>query len=287
MRLIDLTAAVRTLAQSGLRHKAPQTIKKGLDQYLAWAVEDGGYMNRKVVPNIVNEIIDPNLPTGEITDFMQKRMRALARLQRDFLRVDRDPSFWSTKKYRYPGDEESPMRNRLLLQKYLSPRGKRNLPRRMRCFDDELAEDTKPPDITPPKRADTAARRWFFFSSPAEKEIDELAEEKAAAKAKTLTPPRQTPQREDLTGVEYRNTPPVVYGFFIYNTSVFVLTVDSSKGENAYVSFHVETDFMNKRQCVWNALTLGMVTCLARDDVRKRISDFTESDTGQESDPDV
>lgn len=281
-----MTAAVRTLAQSGLRRKAPQTIKKGLDKYLAWAVEDGGYNNRLVVPNIVNEIIDSNLPTTEITQFMQKRMRALARLQRDFLRVDRDPSFWSIKKHRYRGDEESPMRNRLLLQKYLSPRGKRNLPTDSRSYDDELAADHATSQ-TPSKKAEAGLRKWFFFSSPAKETIDELADAKETPAGKMLTPPRQTPQLESDKDVEYKSKPPVVYGFFIYNTSVFVLTTDSSKGENAYVSFHVETDFMNKRQCVWNALTLGIVACLARDELRQRLSDFAESDCGEESDPDI
>lgn len=295
LRLIDLTTAVRTLAQSGLRKKGPQTIKKGLDQYLSWATEDGGYDTRKIVPNIVNELVDPLLPSGEVIGYIKKRMRALARLQREFLRVDRDPSFWATRKVRYPGDEESPMRNRLLLQKYLSPRAKRNWPRARRSIDELAGNPEGSSHETPAKEGVAARIRRTLFSS--HKETDELSNESAAGAI--ITPPRngesarnylQTPERDgtfELDGIQYRHRPPVVYGFFVYITSVLVVTMDSSKGEDGYVSFQVETDMMDRRQSVWNALTLGMVTCMARDELRGRLLDFQESDAGVESDPDV
>lgn len=85
----------------------------------------------------------------------------------------------------------------------------------------------------------------------------------------------------------YRRPPPVVYGLFILNTTVLLLTVDSSKGDSAYVSFHVQTNLQDTHQSVWNALTLAMAVCLARDELRGRREDFEALPVEVESDPDA
>ncbi|SPN97678.1 uncharacterized protein DNG_01191 [Cephalotrichum gorgonifer] len=70
---------------------------------------------------------------------------------------------------------------------------------------------------------------------------------------------RETPER-----------PPVLYGLFIVNTTLLVLTVDPSKGEEAHVSYQVEVNFNQRNQGVWNAITVAIVVCLARDDMITR-----------------
>ena len=85
----------------------------------------------------------------------------------------------------------------------------------------------------------------------------------------------------------YRRPPPVVYGLFILNSSVLLLTADSSRGDKAYVSFHVQTNFQDTHQSVWNALTLAVAICLARDELRERREDFESLPIEVESDPDA
>lgn len=97
-----------------------------------------------------------------------------------------------------------------------------------------------------------------------------------------------TPPPETLDLSQFRRRPPVVYGIFILRTSVFILTVDSAKdGKNAYVSFHVDVHFMDRHQSVWNALTVALVVCLARDELMTRLDDFETADMPEESDPDA
>lgn len=302
VRLIDLTSNVRTTAQSGLRHRTAGMIKKGIDQFLSWAAEDGGYSHLRVVPNIITEVIDKKMQESDITELMQSRMRALARLQREFLREDRDPNFWdvgdaqTTAATAAVDDLDATTMEKLLIQKYLSPRGKRASSRQRRhtSMDDELASlPVTDGSGTPIK--DDAPKRRRAFKSPSN-ELDELAQNSsgnhlstppsATREIKRLTP--HTPPDRSRDPVQYRRKLPVVYGLFILNASALILTVDSSKGDNAYVSFHVETDFMNRRQSVWNALTIAIVACLARDELKQRVSDFDAVDGPfNESDPDV
>ncbi len=322
MRLIELTASIRTTSESGLHHRVPAMLKDGLDRFLAWAAEDGGYSHLRVVPNAIAEVIDTALLEGDITALLQGRMRALARLQRDYLRQDRDPNFWQgittgatasrTKTEDDEGGDDDDAygdRDSLLLQRYLSPRKDRLFnrtprrgnggPRRRRrlgsnAMEDELA--TTPDDQT--SGADAAvSRRRRTFASPVS-ELDELAQpggdscllssppsERTEASRRLQSSPATSPSSPAT--VQYRRRPPVVYGFFVLNSSIFVLTTDASRGENAYVSFHVETDFMEQGQCVWNALTLAIVACLARDDMRLRVDDFEPLAAEEESDPDA
>lgn len=317
MNLIELTAAIRTASESGLHTRVPELIKEGMDKFLAWAAEDGGYSHLRVVPNIITEIVDTTMEEIDITDLMQSRMRALGRLQREFLREGRDDDFWDgtgpadTKAALYEDEDDHGLtRNDLLLQKYLSPRkahahkhkrgagGKRRRRRSNNSMEDELAVQA-----TPDSANGTRPTKRRTFASPST-EVDELAtpdvsgistppSERKEAKhvfsspASAATTGHSSP-RSATEDVKYRRPLPVVYGLFVLNTSVFVLTADSSRGDTGYVSFHVETDFMERRQSLWNALTLAMVACLARDELRLRADDFEPLGTGgDESDPDA
>jgi hypothetical protein len=85
-----------------------------------------------------------------------------------------------------------------------------------------------------------------------------------------------------------KRLPPVLYGLFIIHTMVLVLTVDSAKPpEEAQVSYHVEVNFNIPYQGVWNALTVAIPVCMARDDMRKRLGDFAMLAPVVESDPDA
>ncbi|KAK2594251.1 hypothetical protein QQS21_008030 [Conoideocrella luteorostrata] len=220
LRLIDLTSSVRTTIQSGLRQKGPPLIKKSLDRYISWAAEDGNYSHLRFVPNMITAVLDATLEEHEITSLMEQRMRALATVQREFLRVDRDVNFWDAvnASYRHTNVSISDA----LVDKFLGI----------------MNEDSK-------RRAEG--------------------------------------QEEEVI---YRRKPPVVYGLFILRSSAFLLTVDSAKGYDAYVSFHVDMHFMDRHQSVWNALTVAIAVCLARDQLVERMEDFDEWPVLQESDSD-
>lgn len=98
-------------------------------------------------------------------------------------------------------------------------------------------------------------------------------------------PPPCTPPPK--TG--YRRRPHVVYGLYILGTSVFILTADSSKGGEGYISFHVDVNFADNHQSVWNALTVALVVCSARDELMSRLDDFKPAviTCDSDSDPDV
>lgn len=65
---------------------------------------------------------------------------------------------------------------------------------------------------------------------------------------------------------QYVVHPPVLYGLFVVNTTLLVLTIDSTKGEFAHVSYQVEVNFNKRNQGVWNAITVAIVGCQARND---------------------
>ena len=330
MRLIDLTLKVRTTSQSRLRHRIAGIIKEGIDQFLGWAAEDGGYADLKIVPNILTEAIDAKtMRANHITDYMQYRMKAMVQLHREFWRVDRDPDFWQAIEpwIMNPDNSLHPLlleKARRVYKKLTTLEGGKSIP-------DELASDI---DITPPKTA-AGAKRIRVANSPTA-ETDELAaspgdreskKQKMAAQddrdrdlekqdyevnqkshsSKTnlaslvvresplskdakpsnadKSPLRRSPENEG--DIKFRRTPPVVYGLFILNTSVFLLTADSAKGDDPYVSFHVEMDFLDRHQSVWNALTVAIAACMARDELMSRTEFFEALPEVQESDPDA
>jgi hypothetical protein len=80
----------------------------------------------------------------------------------------------------------------------------------------------------------------------------------------------------------------VVWGLFIINSSVFLCTLDAAKeGDDAYVSWHAEIAFTQTRQCVWHALTVALVVCLARDELMTRLDDFDTLPEEPVEDPDL
>ncbi|KAM0082914.1 hypothetical protein ACKRZS_004856 [Fusarium odoratissimum] len=281
IRLMDLTAKTRTSIQSGLRRKVPQLIKRELDKYLSWAAQDGDYLHLRIVPNILTEVVDTTMPENEITEHIQNRMRALAKLQREFLREDRSPQFWDVIKpsvFASPKIKLEPEDGLTSFGGWLTPAKSRlgSHPRVGNIFPTtethEVAVKIEPglksPGISArvlPKTT-TLSRKSYPSQSPS----PSLPEE-------PQTPPRHT----------YRRHPPVVYGLFILNTSVLVLTADSSKGSDAYVSFQVQVDFQDEHQGIWNALTIAIAVCLARDELRTRASDFEELPCVEDSDPDA
>nr|RBQ87481.1 hypothetical protein FVER53263_06187 [Fusarium verticillioides] len=281
IRLMDLTATTRTTIQSGHRIKVPQLIKQQLDKYLSWAAQDGDYLHLRIVPNILTEIVDTKMLEDEITEHIQKRMRALAKLQREFLREDRNPQFWDVIKssvFASPKIKLEPDDGPTSFGGWLTPTQSR-LGSHLQSGNvvpttetHEVAVKIEPGFKSPgisagvlPKTT-MLSRESYHSDSPS----PSLPEE-------PQTPPRHT----------YRRHPPVVYGLFIINTWVLVLTVDSSKGSNAHVSFQVQVDFKDEHQGIWNALTIAIAVCLARDELRTRATDFEELPCVEDSDPDA
>ncbi|KAM5365606.1 hypothetical protein ACJZ2D_010941 [Fusarium nematophilum] len=325
-RLIDLTAKARTSIQSGFRSKVSHLIKREVDKYLSWAAQDGSYAHLRIVPNVMTEVVDTSMREDDITQYIQSRMRSLAKLQREFLREDRDPQFWDVLK---PGLMSSPMikvepdDGSPALEKWPRP-GKRRRDSHLRL--DELSSET-PTNGKVVVKVEPGHKRLRLFRSSASVDVDELLQSheegrrdlpekihwkkssdkkikgtpdtaKPSARVSSTTsdplssprsPSSISPPPEPHTPPKYtyRRQPPVVYGLFILNTSVLVLTIDSAKGPDSYVSFHVQVDFQDEHQSVWNALTIALVVCLARDELRVRAQDFDELPCLEESDPDA
>ncbi|KAH7160941.1 hypothetical protein EDB81DRAFT_783595 [Dactylonectria macrodidyma] len=307
LRLVDLTSTVRTSIQTGSRHKVPGIIKRELDRYLSWAAQDGEYAHLRIVPNIITEVIDTTMPEADITNYIKERMRSLARLQREFLRVDSDPEFWDVVK---PSIMVSPMVKMELEDG--SPTSLRRWPKAAPGRRDSSSDPDELSTETPTRRKtvkqDAGRKRRRLFTSPTTPGVDELAdcspdkEHDAATRgspAKKIKiedcsknesdPASPPPCRRPVTPLclSYRRDPPVVYGLFILNTTVLLLTVDSRKGDSAYVSFHVQANFQDPRQSVWHALTMALAVCIARDELMTRTVDFDELPVIEESDPDA
>lgn len=301
LRLIDLTSSVRTTCQSGLRDKTPTLIKKGLDKFLNWAAEDGGYSNLKAVPNIMTEIIDPGMREDEITSAMERRMRAMAKLQREFLRVERDPTFWDVEEQRLK-DPVSDMHS-LLLEKYVGCDDDLNQPNSAALSEHLESQGDVDSDATPVKAtvghkqpANLTRNRSKIRGAESlnrnEQPNIKMEDEDTLKQFSPQGPtehqqPSTAADTYDMANRTYRRRPPVVYGLFILRTSVFLLTVDSAKGDTAYVSFHVDMHFTDRHQSVWNALTVAIAVCLARDQLMARLDEFDIASEVEESDPDA
>lgn len=202
--------------QSGQRHKAPRVILAALQRYVRWAAWDAGHAGRRIVPNmLVAAAAAADVPQDHhhhhyaaaeeeeeaaITAGMERRMRALARRQRDFFAS--------------------------------RPHG-------------------------------TAQQGQYRRQHQQEQEQEQEQKEQKEEKKK---------------GGGCRSQPqlPVVYGLFVLNCSVVLLSVDSAKGDDAYVSFHVDMDLEDRHQSVWNALTVAVAVCLARDQLVRVVDAFDE-----------
>jgi hypothetical protein len=286
-RLIDLTADVRTTVQSNFRPKVPKVIKKGIEDFIIWAARDGGYSHLKYVPNLMVWVVPRRMDHDRIDAFMQTRMRSLARLQREYLRADRAPDFWKTTASPFLGPKKA--MGTQFSKKYApySPIIKKE-------WEESSLMDLEPvPNDLEKALKDTSSEEKApqdTKSQPSPNSKDELkkrAHDNDRPKSRTLaffgsrdrprTPPKPT----------FRRQPPVVYGLFIVGTSVFLLTLDSAKGDAGYVSFHLELNFLDSHQSVWNGLTLAIAICLARDELMSRRDDFETLPAHLEGDPDA
>ncbi|KAL4722607.1 hypothetical protein ACLX1H_010488 [Fusarium chlamydosporum] len=259
-----------------------------LDRYLNWAAQDGGFMHLRVVPNIMVEAVDTTMPEDEISKHIQNQMRSLAKLQREFLRADRSSRFWDVVKpniFKTPRDKEEP---KIKIEiddespscaRWLTPTESRDSPH---YHIDRVFAVTESHDV--------AIKVEPGLKSPGLSATTQVF--KTTSISKASSPPYSLPSNspdepQTPSNRIYTRHPPVVYGLFIINTSVLVLTTDSSKGPDPYVSFHIQVDFFDEHQGIWNALTIALVACLARDELRTRITDFEELPCVEDSDPDA
>lgn len=91
-----------------------------------------------------------------------------------------------------------------------------------------------------------------------------------------------------VEGVRYTQRPPVLYGIFVIHHSAIVLSMDSFKeGKAALVSYQVEAGFNVQYQGVWNAITMAIIICLARDHMVTMANDFVQLVGSPDSDPDA
>ncbi|EHK24891.1 uncharacterized protein TRIVIDRAFT_54591 [Trichoderma virens Gv29-8] len=267
-RLIDLTANVRTSCQSGLRRKTPLMIKKSLDKYLSWAAEDGGYSHLKYIPNITVEIVDKTgegLEEHQLTAFVGMRMRQLAQSHRELLAIKAEQE---------ENSADMDIDRELLRRPVIKPES-----------HGETSVIDSGDDEPTTKQGNKARDRVYV-------KLEDEEEEKQTIIKKELFDDSD----DDITMADipmapttsYLRPPPVVFGFFIVSTSVILLTADSSKEDaDMKLNYHVDLDFQNRSLGVWNALTVAIATCLARDDMMKRMGDFEEEIYVEESDPDA
>ncbi|KAL6832887.1 hypothetical protein V8C40DRAFT_262735 [Trichoderma camerunense] len=307
-RLIDLTASVRTYCQSGLRQTVPQRIKKALNNYLSWAAEDGGYSHLKYTPNTIVEVVDRNGEGSTLAAFIETRMRELAQAHRELLAIKTEQGIYSTDM-----DVDKEVETQIKTEEEASverqPGGNRS--RSWRTFGSRimsrLFQLLRRPVIKPESHGETSvinsgddepnsqAKSRVYVKRENKEEENEIAIKRELfddsdddiimadipmASTTTLhSPPPPT---------SYIRPPPVVFGFFIVATSVILLTADASKEDaDMIINFHVDMDFQNRSLGVWNALTVAIATCLARDDMMKRMGDFEEEGVVEESDPDA
>ncbi|KAL2877928.1 hypothetical protein SGCOL_006879 [Colletotrichum sp. CLE4] len=251
-RLIELTAHVRGLCQIRQRHRARALIEKELHEYAKWAEQDGGYNSLEYLPNLVIDMVDTKTSPQAIEEHMQFRLKAAAATHRAHWRNDA-----AYPDYLEDEDEDADIEdNRVVLvpDTYQTPSPK------------------KPRTLRPSAPPSNGAKYD-------DNQKHELLGSKLVSPVK-----RSSPWQEE----EYTRRPPVIYGLFIVNTSVMVLTIDSAKeGEEAYVSYQVEVGLSKNYQAVWNAITIAIVVCLARDAMMEMKKDFNTSLINGDSDPDA
>ncbi|KAK0391303.1 hypothetical protein NLU13_0804 [Sarocladium strictum] len=282
MNLIDLSSKVRTLLQSGLTHKAPGTIEKTLNAFLAWAAADGGYHKLEIIPNLIAEVVEAD---ADHVAVIKSRMDALAQLHRDFLRADRNNHSWQSVKTEVHDQgflmAGSPSSSARLKTKSRMSLGQASPQQRA-----ALAAGVSPSSA--PSKAPGQKRKRSQDDDTATPERPKKMRntpDKTLHRSRRLSP--RTPFRSKQQN-GFTRQPPVVWGLFIINTSVFLCSLDAAKAEHdAYVSWHAEIAFTQTRQCVWHALTIALVVCLARDEMMTRLEDFEHLPEEVEEDPDL
>ncbi|KAL7946479.1 hypothetical protein V8C42DRAFT_37349 [Trichoderma barbatum] len=304
-RLIDLTANVRTACQSGLRQKTPMMIKKSLDKYLSWAAEDGGYKHLKYKPNIIVEIIDRDSEETNLSTVVETRMRELARSHRELLAIKPEEQESSAD---MDVDKEVEMQIKSEVETSTEQQLNGNRSRSWKTFGSRMMSKLfrllRRPLIKPESHGEISV----IDSGDDEPATKRDAQEKVRVYVKTEEEEEEIIVKKELfdhsddditmadipmasiapAPTSYLRPPPAIFGFFIISTCVILLTTDSSKEDDAMnLSFHVDLDFQDRSQSVWNALTVAIATCLARDDMMKRMGDFEEESFVEESDPDA
>ncbi|KAK2032378.1 hypothetical protein LX32DRAFT_196561 [Colletotrichum zoysiae] len=261
-RLIELTGHVRGLCQTRQRHRARALIERELQEYTKWAENDGEYGHLEYLPNLIIDMVDTTMTPQAIEEHMQLRLKAAAATHRAHWRNDEAEStdnHQDTDEHglKIEDDEDvEPEDNRVVLvpDKYPTPSPQK--------------PHTEAPSTLPHNGVNNGGDGDHKLPST---EFDNLAE-------------RSTGDYDK----QYTRRPPVLYGLFIVNTSVMVLTTDSAKeGDEAYVSYQVEVGFSKRYQAVWNAITIAIVVCLARDAMMDMKEGFGHSVIDGDSDPDA
>ncbi|KAF6837067.1 hypothetical protein CMUS01_05172 [Colletotrichum musicola] len=247
-RLVQLTTDVRGLVQAGQRHKAPALIEKELLTYTRWAARDGGYDKLEIVPNIIIDLVDNTMSPLQVEDHMRQQLKVAAERHREYWRGYQSPVDTADRK-------------------------------KTDHLSEHDADEAEPEDssvvLVPDKYPSSPLRNPPMFppSSPPR------AEGSNGGQSLKISHP--------LRSTQFFRKPPVIYGLFIVNTSVMVLTIDSSKEEDATISFQVEMGFNKRGQSAWNAITIAIVVCLARDALMEMKEDFGDAISSGESDPDA
>ena len=311
-KMMYLTGDVIAAFESGLVGKPQKMIHKSLTQFLSTLAHDAGYSHLEIVPNIFVEPVH-GLLGEQITMYMENRMKTLAGLQREFYREDRPVDFWN---------EAAPAAMSIRAEK--SRLLHQLLTKKKRTISEALEQEADALDAAMDKLStgESKSKRRRVGDAPLQDITDEAirfdavvnAAESATGstqdsvlrpgtpvktkscqeygrKVEDEAPTRPRPPKfTKLTSPSpqglYKRTPPVIYGLFVMGASVFVLTVDSSEEHDPFVTFHLSLDFSDPEQAVWNALTVGIVGCRARDEISGRLEDFEPKVTEQEVDPD-
>lgn len=285
-------------------------IKKALDKFIRWAAEDGGYNHLQYTPNVLVEILEKNTEQADLTSIIEARMNELARLHRKALTIDQNVAEsmdidreieMQIKSETEASDEQqrqllkqrgrswgkfgSRIMSKLLGLIRIRPIIKPETHGETKVIDDEDEEQTATAD--PGEHgAGHVSVKWEedekFNIKPESFEDDiSMMDIPLAQTTRPQSPLLPSP-------LPFRRPPPVIYGFFIISTTVCLFTVDSSKDESSMnLSLHLDMNFHDQSQSVWNALTVAIVACLARDDIMTRLEDFEEKRAVEESDVDA
>lgn len=288
-------------------------VKKALDKFIRWAAEDGGYNHLQYTPNIIVDIIDRNAEESDLTGIIETRMKALARLHRKILAINQDIAEdmdidreveMQIKCEAEASDEQQ--RQQLLEERGRSwgTFGSRIMSKLLglirfrpiikpESHGEIKVIDSEDEEQTAVKQDHRTVDRVRVKMEEDEKPIIKTEycddfEDDISMKDIPLAPAELSPSHLLPSPLPFRRSPPVIYGFFIYSSTVFLFTVDSSKDEPSMnLSLHLDMNFHDQGQSVWNALTVAIVACLARDDMMTRMEDFEEERIVEESDVDA
>ncbi|KAL6902676.1 hypothetical protein GGI43DRAFT_382853 [Trichoderma evansii] len=312
MRLIDLTACVRTACQSGLRRKTPLMVKKALDKFIRWASEDGGYNHLQYTPNVIVEIIDGNAEGYDPTGFIKARMTALAKSHRKLLAINQDVTEnmdidkeveMQIKSEAEASDEKQRqlfkergrswgMLGSRIISKLLGLMRFRPIIKPESHGETKMIDSEDDEQTTVEKCKQTADRVNVKMEED-EKPIIKMEcydgfEDDISMKDIPIAPTALSSSQLLPSPLTFRRSPPVIYGFFILSTTVLLFTADSTKYDlSMNPNYYLDMNFQDQGQSVWNALTVAIVACLARDDMMTRMEDFEEERIVDESDVDA